>query len=149
MEKPQITWCAKLRKQETFENGERFYAGTYVDSEPLLVDIQLWNNRYGLTDVESLKDFDIELYFDNVEDEALLDYCSIAITNKEQISLKRIGSRGIVQFPEPQVISGAKNNGDPAEAYNNYIGLTLSFAAAGKCLKENDLKSLNFEIVQR
>lgn len=149
MDKPKITWCAKLREQEKFETSNEFYAGTYMDSTPLVVDIQLWNNRYGIEDVENLKNFDVEFYFDNMEDEKLLDYCTISITGREQITFKRINDRAVIQFPDAQVVSGAKNNGDTADAYENYIPLTFKFAAAGKCLKENDLKSLHFEVIQR
>ena len=147
MASPKITWYTKLVEDDEFEAGQQFYAGTYTDDNPIMLEIHLWNNRYGATDVDDLKDFELEFYFDKEEDSKLLDYCSIAVKGKEETTFRKVGNRGIVQFSTPITISGKKNDGDPETDTENYIALTFKFSAYGKNLKENDLKSLFMEVV--
>ena len=68
MNLPQITWYAKLTSEENFKQTDLVYAGAITPNNYLTVDIQLWNNRWGESDVETLSDFNILMYFQDVED---------------------------------------------------------------------------------
>ena len=149
MEQPNITWYAKLDKEEQFEATTDFYAGTYTPSHKISVDIQVWNNRFGLKDVETLSNFYILAYFENIEDSALFDYCTVALNNSIILDLKKSGKKVILDLPDTISLSGTKNDGKLQGNESHYLNLEFVFDAEGEKLKENDLKSLFFQIVQK
>lgn len=149
MNSPVITWYTKAYADKDYEAGTDFYAGTYTDSAPITLNIQLWNNRYGTEDAADLKDYDLIFYFNDKEDSALLDCCTLSISGKEEVSFVVSDGKAVAQFSNRPTLSGKKNNGDPDENPSNYIDLSLKFSASGQILKENDLKTLYLEVVPR
>lgn len=147
MAKPKLTWYTKLIEDTEYEAGQRFYAGTYMGDDPIMLQIHLWNNRYGEKDVDDLTNFELEFYFDKEEDSALIDCCSVSITGQEDTSIKKIGNRGIIQLSNALTISGKANDGEPDKDTSNYLPLTFTFSAPNLNLKEHDLKSLFMEVV--
>ena len=146
MNKPIITWYAKIG-DEAYSAQKEFYAGTHTKEEKISVDIQIWNNRWGTEDVEPLSDFVLNLYFDSLEDSALLPCCKVILGGTDELPLIVSGQKASVSFPDEMVISGVKNDGTSVNSKANYIALTLEFSAPEYRLKENDLKSLYFEII--
>ena len=142
---PQITWFVKMG-DEPFKSQKEIYAGTYSKENKLVVDMQLWNNRYGIVDADTLEGFTINMYFDNLEDSALLSCCKVILGDQDELPLIIRGQKATISFPTEIKLSGAKNNGALSNAAN-YIKLTFEFAAEEYRLKENDLKSLFFEII--
>ena len=146
MNSSNITWYAKIG-DATYEAQQEIYAGTYTKEEKISVDIQIWNNRWGTEDIESLKDFALNIYFDSLEDSALLQCCKVLLGGTDDLSLIIAGQKATVSFPSTVTLDGVKNDGTSANSKANYISLTFEFDAPGYSLKENDLKSLYFEIV--
>lgn len=146
MNNPNITWYAKIG-DSTYEARQEIYAGTYTKEEKISVDIQIWNNRWGTEDVEAVSDFALNIYFDSLEDSALLQCCRILLGGKDDLSLIISGQKATVSFPSTVTLDGVKNDGTSANSKTNYISLTFEFDAPEYKLKENDLKSLYFEIV--
>lgn len=146
MNSPIITWYSKIG-DATYEAQSEIYAGTYTKEEKISVDIQIWNNRWGVEDTESLEDFILNIYFDNLEDSALLQCCKIILGGTDELSLMISNQKATISFPDTVTLSGVKNDGTSANSKENYISLTFEFDAPGYQLKENDLKSLYFEIV--
>lgn len=145
MEKTKITWYVDT--SEGLIAKKEHHAGTYSPRETLKVVIQVWNNRWGVEEVEPLKDAVVNIYFDTIEDSALLNLCSLEIdemgkapiTIRDQKASARIG----------RDLSGKANDGVSEKTTNrsNFVTLTFSFDASKYRVKENDLKSLHFEII--
>jgi len=146
MDKPRISWYSRIG-DETYAAQPEFYAGTYTKEEKISVDIQIWNNRWGTEDVETLDNFSLNIYFDCLEDSALLQCCKVILGGMDELSLIISGQKATVSFPEKVKLSGVKNDGSSANSRENYIMITFEFSALEYRLKENDLKSLYFEIV--
>lgn len=149
MASPKISWYAKLLSDERYSVEPRFYAGRYTDNNQIVVDIQLWNNRWGSTTVDDLKDYDICFFFDRVEDSSLLDMCTVVYDNASTVSFSVSGRKAILQMDNKPVLKGTKNNGSSADNPNNFMQLRFIFDANGERLKDNDLKSLYFEVLER
>lgn len=148
MDEPKITWYAKLSSDMEFSQTNEIYAGTYTPDNEIKVNIQIWNNRWGTVDVNSLTNFLINIYFDYIEDNALFDYCSIVLNNSDILNIKKSGSIGVLEFPQIITLNGAKNDGTTENNPNHYISLDFVFKTNNEIkLKENDLKSLFFEII--
>lgn len=149
MASPKISWYAKLLSDERYSVEPRFYAGKYTDNNQIVVDIQLWNNRWGSTTVDDLKDYDICFFFDRVEDSSLLDMCTVVYNNASNVSFSVSGRKAILQMDNKPVLKGTKNNGSSADNPSNFMQLRFIFDASGERLKDNDLKSLYFEVLER
>lgn len=149
MEDPKITWYAKLNKESQYEETNDYYAGSYTSGHPIDVDIQIWNNRFGLEDVANLADFYIVISFEHVEDSALFDYCTIVLDDANIIPLKKSGKKAILELPDTVVLSGTKNDGTLDNNKDHYINIEFQFDAEGSKLKENDLKDMYFQIIQK
>lgn len=148
MAAPKLTWYTKKLSDAKYSVEQHFYAGKYTDNDRIVLDIQLWNNRWGSETVNDLKDYDICFFFDRVEDSVLLDMCMI-MYNSNTVPFNVTGQKAILQFSEKPVLKGTKNNGSSADNPNNYIQLRFIFDASGERLKDNDLKSLYFEVLDR
>lgn len=88
MDEPKITWYAKLSSDVEFNQTNEIYAGTYTSDNEIKVNIQMWNNRWGTVDVNSLTNFLINIYFDYIEDNSLFDYCSVVLNNSDILNIK-------------------------------------------------------------
>lgn len=148
MKDSQITWYAKLNTDKEYTQSNSLYAGTYTQDNNIQVNMQIWNNRWGTEDVKDLTNFIINIYFENVEDSALFDYCSITLNNSDVLSINKSASIATLEMPADLSISGKHNDGTEKNNPKNYINLDFVFSAPTDIkLKENDLKSLYFEIV--
>ena len=148
MQEPIITWYAKLTEDSQFRQTDEIYAGTYTPNNSIQVNLQIWNNRWGTIDVADLTDFTIHMYFNDVEDTSLFNYCTIVLNKSDILNLTKADNRCILEFPNEITLSGKKNNGTSKENANNYLNLDIVFQAPKDVkLKEKDLKSLFFEIV--
>ena len=149
MDKPKISWYAKLLSDERYSVNPSFYAGKYSDEDPIVVDIQLWNNRWGTETVEDLTNYDICFFFDRIEDSALLNYCTIVYNENTVIPFNVTGQKAILELTSKPVLSGTKNNGSSADNTDHFLQLRFIFSAIQERLKDNDLKSLYFEVLER
>lgn len=145
MDAPKITWYVK--ENTSFIPKQDYFAGTYTKSNKISTEIQIWNNRYGTVDVLPLEDAVLNLYFDTLEDSALLSGCKVILGGYDQLPLIIKNRKASVNLGV--TLQGIKNDGDPAAADNAgcFINLTFEFDAPSYRLKENDLKHLYFEIV--
>ena len=142
-----LEWFVK--KDNTYEQLDEIYAGSYTDKKPISVTMQLWNNRWGTSDAEPLTDFYMLMSFKNKEDSVLLDYCNVTM-GETTLTKTRSGDKVILGIPTGTKISGTKNNGKESNPKNSdhFINLKFTFDAFGQNLKENDLKELYLEIIK-
>ncbi|MCY7866129.1 hypothetical protein P8918_13435 [Bacillus spizizenii] len=146
MDKPRISWFVK-DSEGSFMAKEEHHAGTYTKQDKIAVDIQVWNNRWGVEDVEPLVDPVLNFYFDTLEDSSLLHLCKIIIDDMGSVPLVIKGERASARIG--RTLSGKKNNGDDNLVSNQacYINVRFEFEAEDYRLKENDLKNIYFELV--
>lgn len=149
MAKPIISWYAKRISDDKYSVESRFYAGKYSDNDPIVVDIQLWNNRWGVDTVSDLTNYDICFFFDRLEDSVLLEYCNVLLNATDSLVFSISGNKAILEMEDKPVLKGTKNNGSSADNPDNYLQLRFVFSATGTRLKDNDLKSLYFEVIER
>ena len=147
--KPIISWYAKKISDAKYSVEPRFYAGKYSDNDPIVVDIQLWNNRWGTTTVSDLTNYDICFFFDRIEDSSLLEYCNVLLNSTDSLLFSVSGNKAILEIENKPTLKGTKNNGSSADNPDNYLQLRFVFSATGARLKDNDLKSLYFEVIER
>lgn len=149
MEKPIISYSAKIHDYKEYNDVEEIYGGTYTSKTPIQVDVRIWNNKYGLYDVEDLEDFVINFYFANYEDAALLQFLNVTYDNTTELSLEIIDGVATGVFIDNYVLSGKSNNGLDSDT-ENYVDLLIEFSADDSVhLKNLDIKSLYIEIVEK
>lgn len=147
MERPIITYHV-LDSSDTYVKQNSVYAGTYTGDDILRVKLRIWNNYKGTEAVQDLENFNLMLHFLTEEDNALLPYIELSITDKTTL-LPIIENKALIgTFPDPVKLSGGANTGSE-EYIKNYINITVAFkAGADAYLKDYDLKSLVLEIVE-
>ena len=146
MSNPNITWYTR-QNSDAYQADSEFYAGTYTKEKALAVDMQIWNNRWGVNDVDDIENAVVVFYFETIEDSSLLKNCVITLGGNDQLTTTVKNNRGFVVLNRN--IDGKKNNGDDANVdnTNNFVNITFSFSAANYILKENDIKNLYFEVI--
>lgn len=149
MKEPKLEWYSRVGADEKFALENDVYAGTYTGQEPLVVEMQLWNNRWGTEDVQAMENFSINAFFKETEDAALFDACSVLVGNRIAAAFVGDGKKKTLQFEKKITLSGTKNNGKSEGNDDHYLSLTFIFRTqAGETLKENDLKTIYFEVVK-
>ena len=146
MSKPNITWYVKNFNDEYVSN-DAYYAGSYVD-KPIVIPLRIWNNRYGTEDVDTVSTLKLNLYFDCIEDNALLPYISVS-TASIGGTTSIVNNVLTVTFMNAVSISGKKNDGTEKNGYDNYVDITIAFQPPDTVrLKSHDLKNLFIEIAE-
>ena len=100
MNDPIITWYAKLDNDTEFNKTNEIYAGSYTKENSINVNMQIWNNRWGTEDVQSLNNFNINIYFDKEEDFILLDYCTVVLNKTEILTINKTDKIGVLTFDQ-------------------------------------------------
>lgn len=149
MLKPVITYSAKIHSFEKYDDTSKIFAGTYTHNTPIALDVRIWNNRYGVFDVEDLKDFALNFYFKDFEDASLLNFLKVTYNNIEELNLDIASGRATAKFFDDIVLSGRANSGEDKDR-ENYLDLLIEFDVPDKSikLKNSDMKSLFLEIVK-
>lgn len=141
MDKPLISWY--IKEDEDYIQDNEYYLGSYSSEEDIIINVQVWNNRYGNSDVENIEEGRLAVYFDTIEDSSLLQYCSVSINNGEYITPTIDINRAIVTIGD---LYGNYNNGlEDSSNENNFKNLKIKFSKLPTNLK-NGLKNLFLDI---
>lgn len=145
MNGPKISWFVVNNNEEKASN--EYYAGTYYNNSPIKITLQAWNNRGGISDVEDVREGNLLLFFDNIEDSTLFNFCNVYIDGQKATPVVN-NDKLVIKLPK--VLSGKSNDGDSskAENRNNYLLIEFEFDATGTKLKTEDIKNIFFEIVE-
>lgn len=140
MEKAIINWY--IQENNDYVQDSDFYLGTFTSDSTIQIVLQVWNNRYGSTELESIENARLALSFDSLEDSALLNYCTVICENsKKQIDIE--AGRGIIEIG---MLSGQPNDGtDTAKNKDNFKNINITFDKFPGTLK-NGLKNLYINI---
>lgn len=115
--------------------------GSYAPSDTLNLKVQLWNNRLGTEDVQSINNAKLCVFFKNYEDNYLLKLCKVKIKNKEAKELEIDMDRGLIDIGH---ISGSANNGSDLNV-DNYVEFELLIGPLPSNLK-SELKGLILDV---
>lgn len=145
MASPKISWYVYDQDEYVLDND--FHLGSFNSKSTIKIKIQIWNNRYGSSDVDTIDNASLVVYFDSLEDSALLNYCTLAINdnvNEEEILTPEIENNKAYFLIGK--LSGQANDGIiDLETYDNYKNITLTFSDFDYSLK-NGLKNLYLDI---
>ena len=146
MKEPIITWYVK-EGDGGYRSKESHHAGTYNKSDKVAVDIQVWNNRWGVEDVSHLTNPVVNFYFDTLEDSALLEMCVISVDDMGSVPLVIKDKKASARLGRS--LNGKANDGNDRLVVNQpcYANIRFEFEAGSYRLKENDLKNIYFELV--
>lgn len=118
------------------------YLGSFTQNSAIEITMQIWNNRYGSEEVESIENARLCMKFDTLEDSALFNYCTVKVNNTSK-ELSIIANKAIIDIG---TLSGQINDGiDNSHNKDNYKEVTIRFSDFPTSLK-NGLKNLFFNI---
>lgn len=149
MSDAKLSWLVKSFNDTTYQDTDDYYAGTHTPKENLHLVIQLWNNRAGTTRAGSMSNFAIKVTFMNDEDKYLLKYLKAANSDGNALTVEQYVDHAII-VPDASTLSGSINNGVPSENADNFYEFQLIFSPPDTAqLKENDLKNMFLQVVER
>lgn len=141
LSKPKITWY--IEEDNDYIQDDEYYLGSCTPDSEIKIKVQVWNNRYGKDNVENIPNARLAVYFDNIEDSVLLNYCHVAINDSAQKELPIMFGKGIIDLG---LLSGSSNNGsDTMDNIYNFKNITISFKDFPPTLK-NGLKNMFLDI---
>lgn len=139
-----ITWFVK--DGGGYTSKQDHHAGTYRKNEPIVFDIQVWNNRWGVKDEASISVPVLSFHFGHFEDSSLLERVKIIVDERNEMPVVVKSNKGTVVLS--RALSGKANDGDEESrnSAQNFVNFRMEIDTKGAELKENDLKKLYFEI---
>lgn len=141
MSLPLITWY--IHENTDYIQDNDYYLGSFNTEFTKPLDVQIWNNRYGQSSVESLENARLCIYFESIEDSVLLNYCTISINNNSPIKPIIELNKGIVEIGQ---LIGEPNNGvDNEKNRSNYKQVVLQFEGLPSNLRSG-LKNMFLDI---
>lgn len=139
--KPKITWY--ILEDEDYIQDNEYYLGSFSPDNEIQLKVQVWNNRYGKTNVENIPNARLAIHFESIEDGLLLDYCSVSINGGDSVKVPIMFGKGIVDIG---LLSGNSNNGmDITDNVYNYKNIAVTFKDFPKNLK-NGIKNMFLDI---
>jgi hypothetical protein len=141
MANPIIGWY--IKESDNYVQEDEYYLGSFTSDSEISINVQVWNNRYGSNSVDGISDARLAIYFDTVEDAALLNYCTVSVNDSYFTAPKIELQRGIVSIGE---LSGIYNDGLELSSNEvNYKNLSIKFSGF-PCNLKNGLKNMFLDI---
>lgn len=141
MSNSKISWY--ILEDEDYIQDNEFYLGSFSPDTEINFKIQVWNNRYGKSNVESIPNARLAIYFDSIEDSVLLKYCSVSISGDEHVKIPIMSNKGILDIG---LLSGNSNNGlDSMDNMYNFKNIEVMFKGFPSNLK-NGIKNMYLDI---
>lgn len=139
-----ISWF--IKENDVYSEKKEHHAGTFRKDEKIVINMQAWNNRWGVKDAEDIISPVLSFRFDSFEDNALLRLCKVIVNQSLELPVTVKDNSAVVVVGE--TIIGRSNDGDENsyENKNNFIDIRLEIDIRDRDLKENDLKKMYFEL---
>lgn len=136
-----ITWY--ILEDEEYIQDDEYYLGSFSPDSEIQLKVQVWNNRYGRNNVESIPNARLAIYFDSIEDSMLLEYCTVSINDNNFTKIPVMFGKGIIDIG---LLSGNSNNGmDIIDNIYNFKNISISFKGFPTNLK-NGIKNMFLDI---
>ena len=137
MKNPELTWYLVSAEDSVIIEKEH-YLGAYIpDAIEMIINLQLWNNRYGQEIAKDIENSNLKITFSSIEDTKLLEYMQVKIDNNPYEDLTIINNEAII--PIQRIISGEINVGNNM-CVNNYIDIYIKTTLSQDM--KNGLKNL-------
>lgn len=149
MDAPKLSWEVMNENKHYVSSPDNTkYAGSYQQDTPLVLNLRLWNNRYGTDKVLDVNGLVLNLYFDTLEDASLLPYLTVTAAGAAA-TLSISNGIATATFVSDIVISGQANDGTEKNAIENYVDISiiLDVKEPDARLKSHDLKNLFIDVV--
>lgn len=141
MKNPKITWYI-LEDNDYIQDNE-YYLGSFSPDTEITLKAQVWNNRYGKTNVDSIPNARLAIYFESVEDSMLLNYCTVTVNESVYTNIPMTFNKGVLDIG---ILSGNSNNGvDSVDNIYNFKTISLTFKDFPANLK-NGIKNMYLDI---
>ena len=141
MKNPKITWY--IEEDNDYIQDNEYYLGSFSPDTEINLKVQVWNNRYGKSNVDSITNARLAIYFDSVEDSMLLNYCSVTVGDSNYSKVPVMFNKGIIDIG---LLSGNSNNGlDSTDNIYNFKNISISFKGFPSNLK-NGIKNMYLDI---
>jgi hypothetical protein len=139
-----VSWF--IKEGDAYSEKREHHAGTFRKDEKIVLNVQVWNNRWGVTNAEDIVSPVISFRFDSFEDNTLLSLCKVTVNQTIELPVTIKGNSAMVVVGD--TILGKANDGDESSYENqkNFIDVQLEINIKDKDLKENDLKRMYFEL---
>lgn len=118
------------------------YIGSFNTTDTFNIKLRVWNNRWGTQACDDMKNVQLILQFENIEDASLLNFMKATIDSIYNKTIDVYGNKGYINTERN--LSGNINNGGE-EYVNNYIDIELKISE--KLSVNNLLKSMYIDIV--
>ena len=136
-----ITWY--ILEDEEYIQDDEYYLGSFSPDSEIQLKVQVWNNRYGKNNVESIPNARLAIYFDSIEDSMLLEYCTVSINDNNFTKIPVMFGKGIIDIG---LLSGNSNNGmDIIDNIYNFKNISKSFIGFPTYLKKG-IKNMFLDI---
>lgn len=141
MKSPEITWY--IENNDEPENiTKEYYVGSYnPNSYEVIMNLQIWNNRYGQEDAQDIENPSLAITFSNLEDCKLLEYTKVKIDNNAYESPNIINNTGKIIIN--RILSGEANVGESKNS-NNCIHVSIKVEINNNM--KNGLKNLLIDL---
>ena len=91
-----ITWY--ILEDEEYIQDDEYYLGSFSPDSEIKLKVQVWNNRYGKNNAESIPNARLAIYFDSIEDSMLLEYCTVSINDNNFTKIPVMFGKGVVDI---------------------------------------------------
>lgn len=140
MDQTNINWY--IYNEEEYVQDNDYYLGSFTSSSTITLSIQVWNNRYGSMEIDTIENARLNLSFDSIEDAALFNYCTVTVNN----SIKEMYIENGSAIIDIGILSGQANDGlENNLNKDNYKNIEIKFTNMPNNLK-NGLKNLYLNI---
>jgi hypothetical protein len=110
-----------VESDQSLTPSEEYYAGSYRPTEQFLVQVSIWNNRWGTEAIANAVAARVTVTFDTLEDSVLLPLFSVQVGQGTFAPLNVQGNKGVIDIGS---LSGISNDGS-TNAITNYKNITL------------------------
>lgn len=136
-----ISWY--IKEDDEFMEHEDYHAGSYDNNDTILLNIQVWNNRGGLNDSETINNAYLSIEFEKADDNTILNFLRVNIDDagfiKPDVSLDRADV-------EIGILSGYKNDGIAnIKNRDNYKNVIIEISGLPKNMRSG-LRNMLFNI---
>lgn len=139
--KPIISW--HIKENDSIMEYEDYYSGSYVPGDTIRMEIQVWNNRNGLSDAVDIDNAYLSIAFEKAEDNMILNFLKVDVEDtgfkKPELEIERAEI-------ELGILSGHKNDGIAnTNNKDNYKNISIEITNLPANLKSG-LRNMLFNI---
>ena len=81
MKNPELTWYLVSAENSVIIEKEHYLGAYTPDATEMIINLQLWNNRYGQEIAKDIENSNLKITFSSIEDTKLLEYMQVKIDN--------------------------------------------------------------------